>query len=218
MVTRPRLRRRTQHRLVSGVAGGIADRLNAPVAVVRVVILLATLSPWSVLAYAVATAAIPPEGRDRPDWDNLVGLARLGLLFFVPDVVLNGGLVLNQPFRGPAGWWIAYLGVVGAGALALVGADYLRGRPRTSEETRSVVLAAIPVVACGVALAAAMLIVPDVRWERWLPLVAVVGGAALLVAAWRGRTNGFTTPAIVALALAAGVIAADARLQGGLGN
>jgi phage shock protein PspC (stress-responsive transcriptional regulator) len=219
MVTRPRLRRRTQHRLVSGVAGGIADRLNAPVAFVRFVIFFATIpAPWFLWGYAAATVAIPPEGRDRPDWDNVVGLARLGLVQFVPVAALEGGVVLNQPFGGPAGWWIAYLGLLSAGGLALLAADYLRGRPRTREESRRAVLAAVPVAACCAALIAAMLIAPDERWERWLPLVAVVGGGALLVGAWHGRMDGFTAPAMLALALAAAVVAADARLEGGLGD
>lgn len=219
MVTRVRLRRRTEHRLVSGVAGGIADRLNAPVGFVRVLIVLASApAPWTIWAYAGATVLIPPSGRDRPDWDNAVGLVRLGLGVSVPVVALAGDVVLNEPFRGPAGWWVAYLGLIAAGAVALLGGDYWRGRARSRAETRSVVIAALPVVACAAALGAAMLLAPGVRWERWLAVPAVVGAAALALGAHRGRTDGVMAPALVALALTGAVIAADARLEGGLGN
>jgi phage shock protein PspC (stress-responsive transcriptional regulator) len=54
MVTRVRLRRRTEHRLVSGVAGGIADRLNAPVGFVRVFVVLDAhdlLRRWHAVSY-----------------------------------------------------------------------------------------------------------------------------------------------------------------------
>jgi phage shock protein PspC (stress-responsive transcriptional regulator) len=219
MVTRARLRRRTQHRLVSGVAGGIADRLNAPVGFVRFVILFASYpAPWVIWGYAAATIAIPADGRDRPDWDTLVGLARLGLLFGVPAVVFQGGVSISDPLGGPAGWWVAQYGLAAAGLAALLTADYLRGRARTAAETRSVVLAGAPVVVCGLAFGAAVVLAPDVRWEHWLPLVAVVGGAALLIAARRGRVDGFTAPAIVALALTGMVIASNARLEGGVGD
>ena len=219
MVTRVRLRRRTEHRLVSGVAGGIADRINAPVGFVRIFILLVYApAPWIVWCYAGAALLIPPSGRDRPDWDNAVGLARLGLVVVVPTLAFPGEVTVGEGFGGPAGWWVAYVGLLAAGTVALLGADYWRDRTRSRTETRSVVLAAIPVVACGAALAAAIWLAPDVRWERWLPLAAVVGAAALALGALRGRTDGLMAPALVALALTGALIAADARLQGGIGD
>lgn len=219
MVTRARLRRRTEHRLVAGVAGGIADRLNAPVAFVRFFIWLATLpAPWLLWGYAGAALLIPPAARDRPDWDNLIGLARLGTIVGVPALAFGGRTYWNEPLGGPAGWWLAYYGLLAAGALALLGADYSRGCARSPAEARSAVLASLPVAGCAVALAAAMLLVPDFRWERWVPAAALVGAAAVLVGAWRGRTDGFLTPAILCLAVTGFVIAGEARLEGGIGD
>jgi phage shock protein PspC (stress-responsive transcriptional regulator) len=216
MVMRARLRRRTEHRLVSGVAGGIADRLNAPVGFVRLLLVCASIpATWMIWFYGAATLLIPAHGRDRPDWDNAVGLARFGLIVALP---LPYTVIVDEPFGGPAGWWVAYLALIGAGALALLGADYWRGHARTPAEARSAVIAAIPVAICGVALAAAMLLAPDVRWERWLPVAAVVGGGALALGAHRGRVAGLIAPAIVTLALTGVVVAADARLEGGLGD
>src|SRR5688572_18210911 len=74
VVTRSPLRRRTEHRLAAGVAGGVADRLNASAAFVRVILFFAIAwAPWGLEAYAAAALLIPPRGSDRPDWDNVIG-------------------------------------------------------------------------------------------------------------------------------------------------
>ena len=220
MVTRGPLRRRTEHRLVAGVAGGIADRLNAPVGFIRAFLAIATLwaFPWVLAVYAVGALVIPPRGSARPDWDNLIAIARLALVFGVPLLLIPNDLVLTEALHGPAGWWIAYWGLLVAGGVALMGADYRRDHPRTRAEARAVVLAAAPVAGCFLALAAGMLLAPDVRWERFVPVVSLVGAAALLVAGRRRSAEAFVAPAVLAVAVAALAVAADARLQGGLGN
>jgi phage shock protein PspC (stress-responsive transcriptional regulator) len=219
VVKHARLRRRTEHRLVAGVAGGVADRLNASVGFVRVFLAIASIwaLPWVLAAYAAAALLIPPRGSDRPDWDNLIGLTRLGLIVGVPTIVAGADVTLGEPFHGPLGWWIAYYGLLAAGGAALLSADYRRGRPRTRDETRAVVLAAVPVGISLLALAATMLLAPDVRWERFVPAVAVLGAASALVAARRESLSSTVAPAVLALGVAGALIASDARLQGGLG-
>jgi phage shock protein PspC (stress-responsive transcriptional regulator) len=219
VVKRGRLRRRTEHRLAAGVAGGIADRLNASVGFVRVILFLAIAwVPWSLEAYAAAALVIPPRGSDRPDWDNVIGLARLGALYGVPVLVLAGGINVGDSFDGPVGWWVAYLGLLAAGAVALLGADYRREQPRTRAEARAVVLAALPVGICAAGFAAAVLLEPGVRWERTAPLVALVGAVTVIVAAWRDRLGAFLPPAMLAVALVGLIVAADVRLEGGVGD
>jgi phage shock protein PspC (stress-responsive transcriptional regulator) len=219
MVTRAQLRRRTEHRLVAGVAGGIADRLNASVAFVRIFIGLAYVvsAPWVLLGYLAAALLIPPRGSGRPDWDNLIAVARLALVFGVPILVFTGEVILSDPVDGPPGWWIAYIGLPAAGGVALLTADYRRDRPRTRAQARAVVIAALPVALSFLALAALMLLAPDVRWERFVPAVAVVGALSLLIAARRGRLAPSLPPALLAVAVAGLVVAGDTRLQGGLG-
>jgi phage shock protein PspC (stress-responsive transcriptional regulator) len=214
LLDRGRLRRRTEHRLVAGVAGGIADRLNAPVAFIRFFIGLAFLwAPWTAALYAAAALLLPATGRDRPDWDNLVAAGRLGLVFAVPWLALPQVFV-NQPIHGSPGWFIAVYGLLGVGAVLLFSADYRRGRPRSREEARATVLAALPVAACAALVMAGIVLVPHVRWEQVVPLVAVVGGVALLA---RGRRE-HVAPMMLALAAAAVVVASGARLEGGVGD
>jgi phage shock protein PspC (stress-responsive transcriptional regulator) len=211
---RPRLRRRTESRLVAGVAGGVADRLNAPVAFIRFFIALAALwAPWTIAAYAGAALLIPASGRSRPDWDNLVGAGRLGLLFAAPWLAFPP-LEIGEPLGGPAGWWVASWGLLAVGAALMLSADYRRGRGRSREEARSTVLGAIPVAGFAALIAAAILLFPDVRWERLVPLGAIAGGTALLLA---GRRE-YMGPALLALAAAAVIVSSGARLDGGVGD
>jgi phage shock protein PspC (stress-responsive transcriptional regulator) len=212
------LRRRTERRLVAGVAGGIADRLNASVVFVRIAAGLAVaLVPWAVWCYAAAALLIPARGASRPGWDNLVGLARLGLVFLVPMLALPRTIDVGDAATGPVGVWVASVGLLVAGAAALFANGYA-AKSSGSASARRTVLASLPVAGCVILLLAGMLVLPDTRWEVYLPLVALAGGAALLAAAWRGRWRAFGTPAILALAVCGVLTAADARLEGGLGD
>jgi phage shock protein PspC (stress-responsive transcriptional regulator) len=211
---RARLRRRTEHRLLAGVAGGIADWLNAPVGFVRFFIALAAAwSPWLFAAYAGAALLLPARDRNRPDWDNLVGAGRLGLVIAGPWLALPH-VYINEPIGGSAGWAIASYALLGAAAAVMLSADYRRGRPRSREEARTTVLASLPVAACVLVLVAGMELLPDVRWERFVPPCAIAGGVALLVA----RRRECVAPALLALAAAVVVVASGARLDGGVGN
>jgi phage shock protein PspC (stress-responsive transcriptional regulator) len=214
-LTRRRLRRRTEHRLVAGVAGGVADWLGAPVAFIRFTVGLAVwlMPPWSIFAYAVAALLVPASGRNGPDWDNLIGAGRLGLLFAVPW--LAGPRVgLGEDAQGPIVVWIAAWGLLAAGAAVLLSTDYVRGRARSAEEARASVIAALPVAACAVVIVAGIVLLPDVRWDRAVPAAAVLGGAALLLA----HRREFVAPAMLALGAAVAVTASGARLDGGVGD
>lgn len=213
---RARLRRRNEHRLIAGLAGGLADWLNAPVAFVRILLLVATaVAPWLPALYAAVALVLPARGRNRPDWDNVVGVARLGLVFAVAKLVTPTPFYSDEPIHGSIGWWVAFAGLLVAGAAALLSADYRRGRPRTSREARTTVLAALPVAAAVLALALGVVLVPEVRWEPFLPLAALIGAVALLAA---GGKRAFVAPALLALALAGLIIPANARLEGGVGT
>lgn len=214
---RPALRRRTEHRLVAGVAGGLADWLNAPVIFVRIVLLFATLYEPVLWAYAAAALLMPPRGRNLPGWDNVLALGRLGVLLLVPALALSEHLSLNESFQEPL-IWVPLYGLMLAGLAALLTADYLRGHPRTEAEARTAFVAALPAGVTAGVLALAVVLLPDTRWDHVLPVPALAGGLALLVAARHGRSRPFVAPAVVALALAAVLVAEDARLDGGVGD
>ena len=213
-LSRGPLRRRAEHRLVAGVAGGIADWLNAPVAFIRFLLGIALAwVPWMILAYGAAALLVPAAGRGRPDWDNLVGAARLGLIYGVLWLALPT-VYLDERMGGGTGAWIATYALLGAGAAVLLSADYVRGRARSPEETRAVVLAALPVAAVAVLVAAGVVLVPDVRWDHVVPLVAIAGGATLLLV----RRRECVAPAVLALGAAAVIVGSGIRLDGGVGD
>ena len=68
------------------------------------------------------------------------------------------------------------------------------------------------------ALAAAVVLFPEPRWDRYLPIAVLVAGVALLAGALSGRARPFVAPAVVATALAAVLVASNVRLEGGIGD
>ena len=104
------------------------------------------------------------------------------------------------------------------GVAVLLSADYVRGRARTDAEARAVVLAAAPVACFALVLAGAVVLFPDPRWERFVPAGVLLAGVALLVATVNRSWRTFVAPAVVAVVLAGGVIAAGTRLEGGVGD
>jgi phage shock protein PspC (stress-responsive transcriptional regulator) len=216
---RPALRRRTEDRLVAGVAGGIADWLNAPAGFIRVVLLLVgSASDIVVGAYAAAALLLPARGHNRPSWDNLIGLGRLGLVFIAPRVAFGESQDLTVFSDESPTLWIPVVALLLVGALILFSTDYVRSRPRTDAEARAIVLAAVPLCCFVAALVAAIVLFPDPRWDRFLPIGVLVAGVALLVGAWTGRARPFVAPAVVAVVLASVLVASDARLEGGVGD
>jgi phage shock protein PspC (stress-responsive transcriptional regulator) len=214
-VERARLRRRTEHRLLAGLAGGVADWLNAPVAFIRFFLAVAAFfSPWVVGAYAAGALLLPARDRNRPDWDNLVGAGRVGLVFAARWLAIPSTIFVDESFGGSPGWYIASFGTLAVGAAVMLSADYRRGHPYRRAEARATVLASLPVAACALLLVAGMALLPDVRWERFVPLGAIAGGVALLVA----RRREYVAPALLALAAAVVVVASGARLDGGIGD
>jgi Cell wall-active antibiotics response 4TMS YvqF len=121
---------------------------------------------------------------------------------------------LGEDAQGPIAVWIAAWGLLAAGAAVLLSADYVRGRARSAEEARASFIAALPVAACAVVIVAGIVLFPDVRWDRAVPVAAVVGGAALLLA----HRREFVAPAVLALGAAAVITASGVRLDGGVGD
>ena len=199
--------------------GGIADSLNAPAPFLRFVFLiLATWTPWLWWTYAFAALVVPRRGSRRPDWDNVIGLSRLAVVMGCGWLInpLSSSAVGNE--WGPPSTWIPYAGLLIAGATLLLTADYCRKEPRSRAETRATVLGALPVVALAVGLGVGIVLAPDIRWDRFLPLAVICMGAALILSTRRPGWRALLAPTIVGAAVAAALVASDARLEGGVGD
>ncbi len=112
-----RLYRPRDHRVIAGVASGLAQHLGVPVLVVRIALvvllgfnglgLLLYAAFWAVLPQQAVTAD-PPQRRDKA---MLLPFAAIGL-----GVVLLQALVFKDSVAGTVGWLIAVV-AVGAGII-----------------------------------------------------------------------------------------------------
>jgi signal transduction histidine kinase len=112
-----RLYRPRDHRIVAGVAAGLAEHLGLPVLAVRIALvvllgfsglgLLLYAAYWAVLPQQVSTDASPP----RRDYAMLLPFGAIGL-----GVVLLQALVFKDNVAGTVGWLIAVV-AVGAGII-----------------------------------------------------------------------------------------------------
>src|SRR5690606_5188518 len=114
----PRLYRAREHRMVAGVASGIADHLGIPVVRVRVsFVLLLGISGLGLLLYAAFWAVVPPRpGSSEPprqrDIYQLLPFVAIGLGVMLTQVLLFG----STGVAGTAGWLVAII-AVGAGVI-----------------------------------------------------------------------------------------------------
>ncbi|WP_328465126.1 PspC domain-containing protein [Actinoplanes sp. NBC_00393] len=112
-----RLYRPRDHRIVAGVAVGLARHLGLPVLAVRIaLVVLLGFNALGLLLYAAFWAVLPQEARDdeeptRRDFAALMPFAAIGL-----GVVLLQALVFDDQVATTAGWMIAVI-AVGAGVI-----------------------------------------------------------------------------------------------------
>jgi phage shock protein PspC (stress-responsive transcriptional regulator) len=201
--------------VVCGVAADLARILRAPVHLIRPLLLVAVFfQPSGVLvAYAVAAALLPRGQVRHPSWSAGVALGRLALLLLAPIVLTTGPISTDDLLSSGPAVWVTTGGVALAILIGVIASSPVAGQVDEAR-CRTLVLAALPALAIAAGCLAGMWLLPDVRWDRVLPVLVIVGGAGLAVR--RG------TAAIVPMALLAGVTlllaSAGARLQGGLGT
>ncbi|WP_111648683.1 PspC domain-containing protein [Actinoplanes lutulentus] len=112
-----RLYRPRDHRIVAGVAAGLARHLGLPVLAVRIaLVVLLGFNALGLLLYAAYWAVLPQEARgdEEPaprDLSSLAPFAAIGL-----GVVLLQALVFDDQVATTAGWMIAVI-AVGAGVI-----------------------------------------------------------------------------------------------------
>ncbi len=114
----PGLRRSRTKRLVSGVCGGLSDRFEIDVTIVRVAfVVVACLWGLGVVLYLALWALVPLAGGDPPD-DG------------------PGGEGLPEAATG-APTWLAYVLLAGALFLGLMISHHLVGRPPLGRGSRA---------------------------------------------------------------------------------
>ncbi|HEX5202156.1 PspC domain-containing protein [Paractinoplanes rhizophilus] len=112
-----RLYRPRDHRIIAGVAAGLAEHLGVPLLAVRIaLVVLLGFSGLGLLLYAAFWAVLPqqvPTGEPPPrrDLAMLLPFAAIGL-----GVVLLQALVFKNSVAGTVGWLIAVV-AVGAGII-----------------------------------------------------------------------------------------------------
>jgi signal transduction histidine kinase len=112
-----RLYRPRDHRIVAGVAAGLAEHLGLPVLAVRIaLVVLLGFNGLGLLLYAAFWAVLPqqiPTGEPPPrrDLAMLLPFAAIGV-----GVVVLQALVFKDSVAGPVGWLIAVV-AVGAGII-----------------------------------------------------------------------------------------------------
>ncbi|HEY0698292.1 MAG TPA: PspC domain-containing protein [Micromonospora sp.] len=118
MTEPPRLHRLREHRMVAGVASGIAEHLGIPVVRVRIAfVVLLAFSGLGLLLYAAFWAVVPlrPGGTEPP--------ARRDVVQLLPFVAIGMAMIIIQVLvfesvgvASTAGWLVAII-AVGAGVL-----------------------------------------------------------------------------------------------------
>jgi phage shock protein PspC (stress-responsive transcriptional regulator) len=216
---RPPFGRRPGNHLVAGVASGLADWLGLPPWGVRffLLFLLPVLLPsgfWFLGLYGAAALLMPAAGQRRPGWDNLAALLRVGALVLIFSSAGGGSLFLFAS-GDPISFWLPQ-NILGLVALVLVLVE--AQRPWQPQRDQIVVLAAAPFVLCGTFLVAGIWLAPDVEWQRFVPIVPVAAGGALLIAARSKAGTALLAPAVVAVAITGTVVASGAQLRGGVGD
>ncbi|MEV6343453.1 PspC domain-containing protein [Actinoplanes sp. NPDC051851] len=112
-----RLVRPRDHRIVAGVATGLARHLGVPVIAVRIsLVVLLGFNALGLLLYAAYWAVLPQEARqdEKPterDWASLVPFTAIGL-----GVILLQALVFGDQVATTVGWMAAVI-AVGAGVI-----------------------------------------------------------------------------------------------------
>ena len=112
-----RLVRPRDHRIIAGVAAGLAEHLGVPLLAVRIaLVVLLGFSGLGLLLYAVFWAVLPQQvatgaASPRRDLAMLLPFAAIGL-----GVVLLQALVFKNSVAGTVGWLIAVV-AVGAGII-----------------------------------------------------------------------------------------------------
>ena len=201
-------------RVLGGACAELAWRLNAPVAFLRGLVIVACwFSPRVTFVYVAAVLLIPHGARRWSGWENVIGGLRVGVLYGVLFATASGGVLGSPLFDQSPAVWITQGGLLLATLMALFASPSIVG---SDLRDREVALASLALIAVAGALVLGMVLAPAVRWEEVASAVVVFTGVVLIVGGRRAR--GLLLPAVVAASGVVLLAASGARLQGGIGH
>jgi phage shock protein PspC (stress-responsive transcriptional regulator) len=245
--TARRLRRRSDHRALAGVAGGLADYTGIPVWLIRVGFIILAFTGSGLLLYGIGWVLIPAEGEPDSIAERALHGAVDGPAWLGGLLLLIGAALIASRTRlvAPAFVW----GV----ALIAVGVYVFRrserggganGRTQPSWQAGTVTTEVLPAPGAwtppararrgrsglgwfvlGLALAVAGLLATldqagavSLHPGQYLGLIMAILGAGILVGAWIGRARWLAIPALLLLPIVAAASLIHVPFRGGFGE
>ena len=237
------LRRRTDNRVIGGVAGGLGDYFNVDPLLFRIGFVgLIIFGGAGLVLYLIAWLLLPAEGQDASMVERF--FRRLGLtprrLGWIAVVLVASILLINATSSGmaysmgiPGAFWA--IGVIGAGVLLLrrrearpaaaleaqpaapVRAPAVKAAPRPRSPLGWYILAALFLSIGSFALFSQLAGV-EVEPGQFFGAALAVIGIGLVVGAWWGRARILILLAMLLLPLAVTASFVTAPLEGGVGD
>ncbi len=165
-----RLYRSSDDRMLTGVAGGVAESLDADPSLIRIVwALLVVLTGGIALVVYIVMAIVVPE---RPEG---MPIGRAGTFSGPPEAGAP-----EPDVAVPAGSWRAPDGSTVPHAAAVAGTQRPRRDP--ADRTRAGLIAGLLLILLG-GLFLVRQLLPSFDWGLWWPIVAIAAGVVLVVVA-----------------------------------
>lgn len=236
------LRRRTNDRVIGGVAGGLGDYFNVDPLLIRIGFVgLIIFGGAGLVLYLVAWLLVPAEGQDKSVVERVLGrvgltLGRVIAIGFIAVVLLllinSWNMGLDFPGDGGVLWAVAVI-VIGyllirrretAPALAAVATDVttpapLRAPavPRPRSPLSWYVVAGL-LMAIGLLAIVSQVAEAEVVPGQFFGAGLTVIGIGLVVGAWWGRARILILLALLLLPMAVTASFITAPLEGGVGD
>jgi len=202
---------------LTGTIGGLAERLGAPTDFLRLLVVVAAyVQHWVIAAYLMTAIALAAPGERRTGMSGLVVAGRMAALMGLAYLAgFLPGTTAIFDLDGEPSSWIPFGAVAISGLTALL---VRRRADRWSPAPHEAVLAAVPIVLAGAGLGLAVVVFPEVRWERWLFVPALIAGVVLLARPRGALARAAIPPAAAFAAVSALMLGAGVRLEGGVGD
>ena len=239
------LRRRTNDRVIAGVAGGLGDYLNIDPLLIRIGFVgLIIFGGAGLVLYLIAWLLLPGEGDDASILESLLrrlGLTplRIGRIVLIAGVValvlsIVGGADLSLPSWGerPSGLWAVAVIVVGILLLrrreaapgmaivptsAVLPSPVVRRAPRPPSPLAWYACAAV-LLGIGLLAIVSQLAHVEVAPGQFFGVALTAIGIGLVVGGWWGRARVLVLFAALLLPVAVAASFITAPLEGGIGD